>query len=344
MNLTARKQAVLQAVIHEHIVSTLPVGSKILVERYGFGVSSATVRNDMAELEEEGYLRQPHTSAGRIPTDKGYRFFVDTLAHARMMTRAEQERIKRQYESVNHEIEDLLQETTRIVSALTGLASVVVAPNLDNSVLRCVEMVPLSSSKVLMVLVTSAGLLENRVLDVPIILNPLELRHVCGRINEKLRGLRLAVARQRLLQEGLEEVGKHRRFFDEVLMLIQHILDARGHERVYLEGVSNMVAQPEFHDVQDLRRVLLALEGQETTDILSVPDNDDIVRITIGSENRARGLNCCSVVSARYCVEEGMSGSISIVGPTRMDYSSVIEKLRFVADNLSSMICDIVRE
>lgn len=338
MVLTPRKEAVLQAVIHEYIATAVPVGSKAVVEKYNLGVSSATIRNDMAELEEYGYLSQPHTSAGRVPTDQGYRLYVDTLVRIRMLTEVEQKRIRLEYESVNHEIEGLLQETTRVMSLVTGLASLVVAPSLDNSVLRCVEMVPLSTSKVLMVLVTSAGLVENRVIDVPFIADPLELRHICMYINERLQGLRLATVRQRLLSERLNQVRTYRRFFDEIFNLVQHILDDRSHERIYMEGVSNIISQPEFQDIQALRGIIAALEGDLVLSDLLCQDSDTAINVIIGHENRHDVFSACSIVTAKYYIDDDLAGSISIVGPTRMDYVDIIEKVCFTADNLSRMI------
>ncbi|MDD3927212.1 MAG: hypothetical protein PHT33_11210, partial [bacterium] len=155
---------------------------------------------------------------------------------------------------------------------------------------------------------------------------------------ERLRGLRLAVVRQRLLEERLDQVRTYKRFFDEVFSLVQHILDARSHERIYMEGVSNIVSQPEFQDIQALRSIIAALEGDITLSDLLCSDAGGTIKVTIGHENRHDVLSSCSIVTARYFIDDDLAGSISIVGPTRMDYVDIIEKVRFVADNLSHMI------
>ena len=340
--LDERKALVLRAIVSHYVSTGEPVGSKTLVDRYKLRVSPATVRNDMGALEEQGYIYQPHTSAGRIPTDTGYRFFVDAWGSDVRLPAEQAQQIRSFFGQPRWELEDSLRQTAALLSDLTDHAAVVFAPVLDRSVIRHVELVRLATNRAMVVLVTDNGLVENHVLSVSEALEDEQLDKASAQMNQ--------VAVDQPLDSVASTITSNiERFPSEIRDAVASIakaLDAdlqqRETDRVYLEGASNIVDEQKFADLETVRQVIGALENRRVllevmADALSVQN----VSVRIGAENQAEGMRSSSVISAPYGVGGNILGSLGVVGPTRMDYRKTIAAVYEVSANLGRMLTEL---
>ncbi|HHJ98576.1 MAG TPA: heat-inducible transcription repressor HrcA [Actinobacteria bacterium] len=337
--LNDRRRSVLSALVDEYVASVQPVGSKVLVQRYGLGCSPATVRSELAALEETGYVFQPHVSAGRIPTDSGYRAYVDDVVRPRVMglPAPEAERIRRHYETVERELGEVLHETSTLLSRLTSYVAVVVAPTLRRARIRRVTLVPLSLRRALVVVVTDSGQVADRAMEFEADVTREELSAVEAYLSDTLDGAVGAAAesvRERIGQMSGRESAIALRAVDEVLDCLAEA-DA---DRVLTGGVSALLAHPEFSDPTMVRPLLVLLEDglsmlQVLTDVMRTPD----VEVRIGHENQSVALGHTSFVAARYG-DDAMGGVVGVIGPTRMDYRRAMSAVKTVSDTLSGVL------
>ena len=334
-----RKAAILRAIVSHYVRFGEPVGSKTLVSGYGLSVSPATVRNEMMALEEAGFIYQPHTSAGRIPTDWGYRHFVDTFEEDLRLPPGETRRIRHFFGEPRWELEDALRQTATFLSSLTDHAAVVFAPALDRSVVRHVELVRLAGGRAMLVIVTDTGRVENHVITIGDKMDEVQLDEA----GELLRRLLLDVPLERAattLTDGIERLPLEYRDVATVVSatLVEKLREREGN-RVFLEGTSNIVDEQKFADLETVRQVIGALEHRRlmlevVADGLSVGG----VSVRIGAENQVEGMQFCSVITATYGVGETAIGSLGVVGPTRMDYRRTIAAVHEVSSNLGGML------
>ncbi len=337
--LDERKLAVLRAIVEDYVSSHEPVGSRTIVERHGLGVSPATIRNDMAALEDEGYIAQPHTSAGRIPTDKGYRLFVDRLSTVKPLHAAERKAID-SFLAGAVDLDDVVHRTVRILAQLTQMVAVVQYPSLTRTVVRHVELLALTPQRVLLVLITTSGRVEQRVLDFDDDITEATLSDLRARINAVTVGSRFAeVADAVTSLPG--SVPPDQRFLAERLVaaLLETMVEDHE-ERVVLAGTANlarfghdfpMTVQPVL-DALEEQVVLLRLLGEAT--------NTDSPLVRIGHENLVEGLTGASVVTAGYGDGFEAVAHLGVVGPTRMDYPGTIRAVRAVAQYLSRSLSE----
>ncbi len=334
-----RKLEVLRAIVEDYVASREPVGSKSLVERHGLRVSPATIRNDMAALEEEGYIAQPHTSAGRVPTDKGYRLFVDRLSSVKPLSSAERRAIQHFLDGAV-DLDDVVQRTVRLLAQLTRQVAVVQYPSLTQASVRHVELVSLTDTRLLLVLITDTGRVEQRLVEAP---DPVperlvaELRH---RLNAALVGHRLSDVPQ-LAVEVPEHLAPEDRTAATVVLsvLLEAVVD-RGDERVVLAGTANLARfGPDFRST--LRPVLEALEEQVVLlRLLGEVSDPSQVTVRIGHENALAGLSETSVVAAGYGAGDLTLAKLGVVGPTRMDYPGTIGAVRAVARYVGQILAE----
>ncbi|MBI4733903.1 MAG: heat-inducible transcription repressor HrcA [Rubrobacteridae bacterium] len=337
--LNARKKAILYVAVQEYILTAEPVSSQRLVEKYQLGVSSATVRHELAQLEELGYLRQPHTSAGRIPTDTGYRYYVDCTSDKPGLTGNEEKNIIEMFTDIDREIEGLLQETTKKLYELTSQVSVVLAPPYRASKLKHIDMVSLSPRYSLLVLITDRGQVLKRKLDVHF--DGISLKQIENFLNDKLQGL------------GPNEISKidiSKEFADRKSNnIVRHIIDeivdilmSEDRDRVYLSGMSSIFEQPEFDNLRKVQALLSSLEeGYRLLQWLEDSYRSDEILVKIGSENIDRDIQDCSLIATSYRVGDEALGTIGIIGPTRMNYARVISAVAFVAQNLTRTLKEL---
>lgn len=336
MSTEQRRLDVLRAVVADFVSTNEPVGSKALVERHNLGVSAATIRNDMAALEEEGFITHPHTSAGRIPTDKGYRLFVDRLHELRPMSSPERKAIERFIEGAV-DLDDVLRRSVRLLSQLTRQAAVISYPTLLRSVVRHIEIVPVAAMRLSVVLITESGRVEQRSAEVPAELSLDEVDDLRAKANAALGGKELAAATD--LVSGLPDTVREelRPAMAVVCTLLLDALVEPQDGRVMVGGAANLTRHTsDFHS--SLGEVLEALE--EHVVLLKLIDESSIdgVRVSIGEENPTPGLRSTSVVSTSYGDELRRLGGLGVVGPTRMDYAANMGAVMTVARYVSRLI------
>jgi heat-inducible transcriptional repressor len=334
-----RKLAVLRAIVEDYVSSNEPVGSKALVERHQLGVSPATIRNDMSALEDEGYITQPHTSAGRVPTDKGYRLFVDRLSTVKPLSPAERKAIET-FLGGAIDLDDVVHRTVRLLAQLTHQVAVVQYPSLSRSSVRHLELVLVSATRVLVVLITDTGRVEQRQVDVPSLLSDDDIATLRIRFNERIAGHHLADA-PALLADLPETVDQRLKAnATAILSTVLETLIERTEERVVLAGTANLARGGALDFPGTIRPVLEALEEHvvllrlfgEVTDAHSV-------RVSIGGENPHEGLQTASIVTSGYGVATPLAG-LGVLGPTRMDYPGTMGAVRAVARYVGQILAE----
>jgi heat-inducible transcriptional repressor len=333
-----RSLEVLRVIVQDYVASREPVGSKSIVDRHSFGVSAATIRNDMALLEEEELIAAPHTSSGRIPTDKGYRVFVDQLADLRPLTPAQRTAIET-FLGASTDLDEVLSRTVRLLSQLTHQVALVQYPSLSRSRIRHVELVRLAANRMMTVLITDTGRVEQRLFDVSTELDDAFLAQLRSRLNSTLGGLGLAEAAEKLAefprQFTTERVAAVERIASA---LIEQVL-ANRQERLVMAGAANLVRTEEDF-TGSIFPVLEAIEEQVTLLRLfgeMEPDQNGF-SVSIGKENASFGLGETSVLATGYATSGGELSRLGVIGPTRMDYSNNIAAVRAVARYLSRLL------
>ena len=333
-----RRLAVLRAIVEDYVSTQEPVGSKNLVERHRLGVSPATVRNDMAALEEEGLITQPHTSAGRIPTDKGYRLFVDRLSTLKPLSTAEKRAISTLLEGAI-DLDDVVRRSVRLLAQLTQQVAIVQYPTLSRSTVRHVEVVPLAAARLLLVLILSTGRVEQRVIDLRPALDDETVAQVRAAVNRAAAGERLGVAGERLLALP-DSFAEHERTSVTALAasLVEAMSDHRSDERVVVGGTANLARFGEGFD-STIRPMLEALE--EHVVLLSLlGEATSSLTVRIGAEGPVSQLSSTSVVATGYGPGDEALATLGIVGPTRMDYPGSMAAVRAVARYVSRILDD----
>ncbi len=335
-----RKTAILRAVVEEYIATAQPVGSAHIAGNRDLAVSSATVRNDMAALEREGYLMHPHTSAGRIPTDKGYRFFVDNLVPNGALGSIEQAKVGSFFETAHFRLEETLQRTSMLLAQLTNYASVVIGPTAEVAVVRSVQLVRLSSHHVTAVAVLSNGAVENEQIEISSDVSDDEILVA----NERLREL--------MISKPLRDVASHREMngrsgtnlgvTDAINVLCEKVLSAldrgRNDENFYVGGVAQMAEA--FDAVEIVRNVLHTLEQQYVVVTLVRDMLNRGVSVAIGAEHGVEPLSACSVVLAPVRADGETVGTVGVLGPTRMNYPQALATVDLVSDRLGRRLTE----
>jgi heat-inducible transcriptional repressor len=333
-----RKLAVLRAIVEDYVATKEPVGSKALVERHQLGVSPATVRNDMAALEEEGLIAQPHTSAGRIPTDKGYRLFVDRLSELKPLRPAERRAITTFLEGAV-DLDDVVQRSVRLLAQLTRQVAIVQYPTLSRSTVRHVELVLLGSSRLLLILILSTGRIEQRVVEVPDGLDDDLVATFRTLVNRAVMGERIADAAERLTELPEQIEAESRPVLSAVVAaLVEAMSDHRSDERVMVGGTANLARFGDGFEVS-IQPLLEALEEHVLLlKLLGEASSPATLTVRIGSEVPYEGLGSTSVVATGYGPGSEALANLGVLGPTRMDYPGAMASVRAVAQYLSKIL------
>ena len=337
MALDERKLAVLRAIVEDYVATQEPVGSRALVERHRLRVSSATVRNDMAALEDEGYIRQPHTSAGRVPTDRGYRLFVDKLSRIKPLSPAERRAIER-FLLGAVDLDDVVHRSVRLLAQLTRQVAVVQYPSLARSSVRHLELVPISTTRLLIVMIADTGRVEQRLVDLPGAMGSDEVTTLRQMINDRLVGKRL-IDTPVLIEALNEEISPALRpAMGTISTVLLETLVEPGDERIALAGTANLTRGGILDFQGSLRPILEALEEEVILLKLFGAVEPSITRVRIGDENEIEDLRTTSVVSTGYGPGVTVVGGMGVLGPTRMDYPSTIATVRAVARYVGDLL------
>jgi heat-inducible transcriptional repressor len=332
-----RRFQVLRAIVADYVANQEPVGSKAIVDRHNLGVSSATVRNDMVALEEDGYITQPHTSAGRIPTDKGYRLFVDRLSEVKPLSGAERRAITSFLDGAI-DLDDVLRRSVRLLAQLTRQVAVVQYPTMSGGTVRHVEVVPITPARLMLVVISDAGRVDQRTVDLGDVITEENVTRMRDSLNAALAGRRMNDAAARAAELPDQAPGELRDAFTRVCtVLVEHLVD-HPEERLVLGGTANLT-----RNVADfpgsLRQVLEALEEQVVVlKLLAAARNPGAITVRIGEENEDEQMRSTSVVSIAYGREDMLLGGMGVVGPTRMDYPGTIAAVRAVANYVGHIL------
>ena len=324
----SRQLEILRAIVEEYVATNEPVGSKAISQRHALGISPATIRNEMSVLEDAGLVTQPHTSAGRIPTDKGYRLFVDRIATVKPLSKAERRAIETFLEGAN-DLDDIVMRTVRLLAQVTKQVAVVQYPSLTKSRVKHIELVLLTASRLMMVLITNTGRVEQRVLELPYDLSESLLNDLRSRLNSAVTGKSMSdVAPQ--LEGILATYSRNER--TSTALIISNLIEMafeRPEEKVVLAGTANL-ARSTSDSSSEIHGILEALEEQVVL-LRLLSDAGDTMRVRIGEEQSESGLKKTSLVSMGYGLEGSPLGGLGIIGPTRMDYSSSMSAVNAVA-------------
>jgi heat-inducible transcriptional repressor len=333
-----RKLAVLRAIVEDYVSTQEPVGSRALVERHGLGVSPATVRNDMAALEDEGFITQPHTSAGRVPTDKGYRLFVDRLSQVKPLSNAEKRAIATLLEGAI-DLDDVVQRSVRLLAQLTRQVAIVQYPTLSRSTVRHVELVTLASTRLLLVLILSTGRVEQRVVELPEPIDDETVSRVRVALNRATVGEKLSDAAERLAGVPDQYDTEDRPPVTAIVaVLMEAMSDHRSDERVLVGGTANLARFGDSFD-SSIKPMLEALEEHVVLlKLLGEATSPSTLTVRIGHEVPYQELSTTSVVATGYGPGEEALATLGIVGPTRMDYPSTMATVRAVARYVSKIL------
>jgi heat-inducible transcriptional repressor len=337
--LTPRRHSLLIAMVQEFIACAEPVGSAQVTAHHQLGVRAAMVRNLMAELEETGYLRQPHTSAGRVPTERAFRYYVDHLARAARIGFEDRAQIEFHYSSAPRDIVETLRDTPRLLSLLTGQAALATAPRLDSLRLEHVSFVRLRESQVLAVFAVKAGNAHSKIVETANDHTQAELDRMAAYLNESLEGRTLEQARRWIEAQLKEDRANYDRFMREALVIGEALADYAPRPVLYVEGSLQALEQPEFSDRDRMRELLRALDDKTALlELLEHALASDRPMVSIGSENYDPRLASLSVVAASYASGSTALGSLAIVGPVRMDYDRVIPLVEYTAKALTRIM------
>ncbi len=335
--LTERRSNILRNLIHEYISTAVPISSGHLSQNYGAKVSSATVRNELVQLEKDGYILQPHTSAGRIPSAKGYRYYVETLLEDQELTQDEQRQIRHQFYQINQGIDDLVHLSATILSRMLHNVAIVTSPQVTEPVVKKINLISLKEFTALLTVVFQDAGFKQKAVLLDESLSQEELNSISAKLREYYEGLTRNEIRKKM--EGLSPTE------EKLSKALLEIMDAAG-ERViedpYYDGLSQIMRQPEFATSERPKILMELLEERALlSSILAMAPRDEKLRIIIGSENPESALHDFSIVLSRYGLPEQGSGVVGIVGPTRMAYGRTLPAVRYLSEVMSELLYEL---
>jgi heat-inducible transcriptional repressor len=333
--LTERRQKLLQLIVDEYVMTAQPVGSAAIVERYALPVSSATIRSEMVRLEDEGYITQPHTSAGRVPTDTGYRYYVEAIMREEALPEEIQQTIRHQFHQAARELEEWARLAAAILAGRLQNAAVVTTPHSPRPRLRWLELVGVHDYLALLVVVLQEARVLQQTLSLEGPVSQVELTAIARRLNALLAGKTAAEMREQRLQLAPNEPA----IVDAVAGLIEST-DGSGVEPSFLEGLRDLLRQPEFTQGERILGLLELLEERNLTRAIPArrPAPGEDVSITIGAEHPVDAMRVCSVITARYDGPSGLRGTLSVVGPTRMHYPRTVSMVRYMSSLMEELL------
>lgn len=335
--LTERQRHILSAIVDDYIRSAEPVGSRSISKRGNVGFSPATIRNEMSDLEEMGFLEQPHTSAGRIPSHKGYRYYVDHLVTFGSLAEHEVEALKSFFSEKMQEMEQVIQHVAMMLSNLTNYTSIVMGPEMFSTTLRHLQIVPLNERTAVAIIVTNTGHVENKTVTIPEGIPVSEIEKFVNLLNARLQNVPLLHFKSKLFSEIGEEMRSYVTGYEELMSMLNNIVDPDEENRIFLGGTTNMLTQPEFQDMEKVKNILDLLAE---TPILAklITGTPSGIQVKIGSENSVAAINDCSLITASYSFGGKHLGTVGILGPTRMDYGKVINLLDHLSKDMTLML------
>lgn len=340
MELSERKLRILHSIIDNYINTAMPVGSKAIAAELNMVFSSATIRNDMNDLEQMGFLEQPHTSAGRVPSDRAYRLYVDNMLGEGELSPDEIAFMDRYFKRRIGQTEQVMQNAVNVISSITKYTAMVMPPQYSDVMIRNVQLVSVGIGKALVILVTDVGHWSDNVISVPDDADSEYLFRLSNMLTRIFGGQTLGHFSDMAVDAVRKEMSGQREAFNAILDTIRKHTSPRGRDDIVLSGLSNMLEYPEYRDINKARGFLQTIETKDVLyEMLSHNDNMEI-SVVIGSENPIDAMRDCSVVTARYRVNGVEQGKIGVIGPTRMNYAKVIKVLDYLGKSLNEIMKD----
>lgn len=337
--LNERKKKILQIIIEDYISSAEPVGSRTIARKYDLGLSPATIRNEMSDLELLGYLEQPHTSAGRIPSAQAYRFYVDALIEPGTLTDNDMALIDGWYNERRRNIDDIFQSTAKILSRMTQNVSMVLTNQQTIANFCYLKFLPLDSQHAILCIVADDGSIDTNVVDIPLGMSSEEMDYLAGKMSKLLEDRNLSDISVEILQNVHTDVVEDKLIFSSLLLqAVRKMTGRRQEQKVFLGGTKQLLNQPEFRDVERVRNLLGILEEEKVLKDLLQGGEDSGLKVTIGSENKFTGIQDCSMVQATYRLNGQIVGTMAVLGPTRMEYGKVISVMDYLHKYLKTIL------
>lgn len=336
--LNERKLKILQAIIQDYIETAAPVGSRTLSKRYNFGISPATIRNEMADLEDLGFIVQPHTSAGRVPSDKGYRLYVDQFMSLKKIKAVELDYLVLDLLQEIGEIEQILQYSSRILSQLTNYTAIALAPQIKESKLKHVQLIPVDSNQMIIVIITNNGIIKKSVIKPNCEIDESSAQIISNFLNDELHGLSVKNIKTELIETLSGEFVYLSGLIEKIISEVFQSLDEINNIDIFLDGVMNIFNFPEYNDILRAKSFLKLLEEKELLSNLITSFENEGLNISIGSENIYEEVKDCSLVTATYKIDDTVLGWLSIIGPTRMDYSTVVSVMTRISEFIIELL------
>ena len=337
--LNERSQNILEAIVEDYIASAEPIGSRAITRRHSFNLSPASVRNVMSDLEEMGFLCSPHTSAGRIPTEKGFHYYIDSLLQVRDLSNEEESRLRKNYRFKGMKMEDIMQEVGRVMSSLSNYTGLVMAPKFASTVFRQIEFVRLTHGRLLVIYVSETGLVQNKVIEADPDLNQRDLEQISNYLNHELNGMSIQAVREKVAQELQSDRARYDQLQKRALRISSAALEEENDAILFVSGTSLMLEQPEFSTPDQMKRNIQTLESKKILiDLLDRSQDAQGVQIFIGSQNENCDIDGCSLITSKFSNQKGAVGTLGVIGPVRMDYSQAIPIVDFTAQLVSRIL------
>ncbi|MBI4115120.1 MAG: heat-inducible transcription repressor HrcA [Candidatus Omnitrophica bacterium] len=337
--LTSRQREILKLVIEAYIQTGFPVGSQTLTARFGLNLSSASVRHEMGILEERGYLTHPHTSAGRLPTDKGYHFYVKEIVIEEPLSESLLTFISGQMEARIENLENLMERTSQVLAAIAQEAVLLLSPRLDELYLKELNLIPLDETRLLAVWCTTSGLVQNCLVDMREPISVEEVERIRNFINRELVGKAIRTLEEELLQRIARERDSLRNVYERTLQIVRKGVPMETPPRVFVEGSHYILNQPEFQDIKKFQRLITILEEKSNLiDLLGYPTFEGKIRVAIGAKELSKDIWDCSIVSAPYVWQGKFVGAVGVLGPRRMPYGRIMGLVHHMAERISQAL------
>ncbi|AFV12307.1 heat-inducible transcription repressor HrcA [Thermacetogenium phaeum DSM 12270] len=338
VHLNARKRQVLEAIVESHIETAEPVSSRTIARKYHLGVSPATIRNEMADLEEMGLIEQPHTSAGRIPSQPGYRYYVDELMKKRRLTPREERLIRAIFAQKARVWAKLIQRTIKTVKQMTDYLIMLSGPQLEYAALKKVKIIPLLPDNALVVIVAETGWIETRVIELPSEMASEDLQRIEAVFNTHFSGLTFPEISRTILESVYDELLRQRKAVDRILEIIEAVLQEEYGDALYLGGTQNILKQPEYRNLNELYNILNLIEEEDTLRSILLDTASNQITVKIGQELNCEMAKNYSVVTSVYTIGGKAVGAFGLLGPVRMDYARAIAIVEYITQTLSEVL------
>lgn len=341
--LTDRQLLILQVIIEDFIQSAQPIGSRSLSKKEEMTFSSATIRNEMSDLEELGFIEKTHTSSGRVPSEKGYRYYVDHLLPPQALQKKELKLLKSLYAERIYELEKVVQNSAKILSEMTNYTAIVLGPKVKDHKLKKIEMVPLNTETAIAIIITDTGHVESHLITLPSSVDSNEIEKMVNILNNRLVGVPIVDLKNKIYREVAILLKQHIHNYEALVATLTESFVTTEPARLFFGGKTNMLRQPEFHDVQKVHSLLSMIE-QEQDFYELMKQHSTGITVKIGRENQLSALEDCSLITATYSVGLEQVGTLAILGPTRMEYSRVISLLSIFSNDLTTLLTKLYQK